>query len=109
MDAIVHIMYEVAGTAGAFSSTALIGVFGYNYSSFLSPILFTLAAFIWRYISNVQEENRIAEAAARGEALTALEKPESSGRGFFGAIGNAFHAFFKASESIAPSDYLRSS
>lgn len=96
MDAIVHIMYEVAGTAGAFSSTALIGIFGYNYSSFLSPILFTCAAIIWKFISNVQEENRIAEALAKGEDLATLEKPESSGRGFFGAIGNAFHAFFKA-------------
>lgn len=28
MDACVHILYEIAGTAGAFTSTALIGKFG---------------------------------------------------------------------------------
>ncbi len=43
MDAFVHVMYEVAGTTGAFTSTSLIGKMGYNYSAFLSPVLFTLA------------------------------------------------------------------
>jgi hypothetical protein len=58
MDAMVHILNEVAGTIGAFTSTALIAKFGYNYSYFLSPVLFCLAALTWAFISDVQAQNR---------------------------------------------------
>ncbi|KAE8229774.1 hypothetical protein CF326_g5248 [Tilletia indica] len=53
MDAFVHVMYEIAGTAGAFTSTALIGKLGYNYSSSLSPPLFAMAALAWTFISTL--------------------------------------------------------
>ncbi|KAF9258014.1 hypothetical protein L218DRAFT_1067629 [Marasmius fiardii PR-910] len=57
MDATVHILYEVAGTIGAFTSVSLISKFGYNYGSLLSPVFFTLAAIIWRFV----EEDKIPQ------------------------------------------------
>ncbi|KAJ7252640.1 hypothetical protein C8J57DRAFT_73292 [Mycena rebaudengoi] len=53
MDATVHVLYEVAGTVGAFTSTSLIQKFGYNYSAMFSPILFTAAAIVWACVSGV--------------------------------------------------------
>ena len=54
MDAIVHIFYEVSGTAAAFcTSLALIPALGTNYSFIITPILFTLAAITWYFISNL--------------------------------------------------------
>lgn len=44
MDALVHIFYEIAGTAGAFcTALALIPRFGNNYSFIITPIFFTCA------------------------------------------------------------------
>jgi MFS family permease len=51
MDATVHIFYEVAGTAGAFASSSAISRFGNNYSFFLTPVFFCIAAAIWIFIS----------------------------------------------------------
>ena len=94
MDAIVHVMYEVAGTAGAFTSTTLIGKFGYNYSAFLSPVFFTCAAIAWIFISDVQKENR--DSAAVNEDLAEFEQKDSEKKGFFAAVMSGFYAFFKS-------------
>ncbi|KAL7267559.1 hypothetical protein RUND412_009851 [Rhizina undulata] len=50
MDALVHIMYEVAGTAGAFMSSALATRLGDNYSILVTPIFFTCSAVIWYFL-----------------------------------------------------------
>jgi hypothetical protein len=50
MDAMTHILYEVAGTSGAFASSAAITRFGNNYSFMLSPIFFAIAGVIWFFI-----------------------------------------------------------
>jgi hypothetical protein len=48
MDALVHIFYEVSGTAGAFcTALALIPRLGNNYSFMVTPIFFALAAMVW--------------------------------------------------------------
>ncbi|EST05170.1 Major facilitator superfamily [Kalmanozyma brasiliensis GHG001] len=91
MDAFVHVMYEVAGTTGAFTSTSLIGKFGYNYSAFLSPVLFTLAACIWIWISSLgesqksEEESRLArvEVENRGLAMSMLDGVRAFGKAFY--------------------------
>jgi hypothetical protein len=97
MDAMVHILYEVAGTTGAFTSATLIGKFGYNYSSFMSPVLFFLAALSWAFISDVQEENR---AAAVGIETTALEEFErgdvDANTGYMKAVWRGARGFVKA-------------
>lgn len=53
MDALVHIFYEVAGTAGAFcTALGLIPRFGNNMSFLITPVLFTCASLVWVLMSN---------------------------------------------------------
>ena len=89
MDAFVHVMYEVAGTTGAFTSSALIGHFGYNYSAFLSPVLFTLAACAWIFISSLGESQR-------NEEESCLARVEVEKRGIFMSMVDGVRAFGKA-------------
>jgi MFS family permease len=54
MDALVHIFYEVAGTAAAFTTAlGLIPALGNNYAFIITPILFTMAAIVWFFINTV--------------------------------------------------------
>ena len=54
MDALVHIFYEVSGTAGAFcTALALIPKLGNNMSFLITPIFFTAAAIVWFFISSL--------------------------------------------------------
>jgi hypothetical protein len=62
MDALVHIFYEVAGTAGAFvTALVLIPRFGNNFSFIITPICFTTAAITWFFIeeSGFQKETTL--------------------------------------------------
>ncbi|SPO24395.1 uncharacterized protein UTRI_03663 [Ustilago trichophora] len=89
MDAFVHVMYEIAGTTGAFTSTSLIGHFGYNYSAFLSPVLFTCAAAIWIWISSLGESQRVEEESR-------LARVEVEQRGLLMSMVDGVRAFAKA-------------
>ncbi|KAK0549377.1 hypothetical protein OC845_003179 [Tilletia horrida] len=95
MDAFVHVCYEIAGTAGAFTSTALIGKLGYNYSSSLSPPLFALAALSWTFISTLGHTG-----AADRAALKDVEREElaAGGKraGYASQIIGGVRAFAKA-------------
>ncbi|KAH7125550.1 major facilitator superfamily domain-containing protein [Dendryphion nanum] len=65
MDAMVHIFYEVSGTAGAFcTALALIPRFGNNYSFIITPIMFLFASLAWFFIQEAgfQKERPLAEA-----------------------------------------------
>lgn len=53
MDALVHIMYEVAGTCGALASVKLIQVFGNNFSFLITPPLFFLGGVTWSFIDRL--------------------------------------------------------
>lgn len=65
MDALVHIFYEIAGVSGAFATgLGLIPHLGNNYSFIITPILFTLAAIVWFFISSlglIESNNRTDE------------------------------------------------
>ncbi|KAF1937236.1 hypothetical protein EJ02DRAFT_426792 [Clathrospora elynae] len=51
MDSLVHIFYEVSGTAGAFcTALALIPHFGNNFSFIITPIFFAAASILWYFI-----------------------------------------------------------
>ncbi|RDK44860.1 hypothetical protein M752DRAFT_274151 [Aspergillus phoenicis ATCC 13157] len=53
LDALVHIFYEIAGTAGAFcTALALIPHLGNNYSFLVTPICFTFAALAWSFLGD---------------------------------------------------------
>ncbi|CDZ96793.1 Major facilitator superfamily domain, general substrate transporter [Phaffia rhodozyma] len=73
MDAVIHVLYEVAGTTGAFTSPSLITKFGYNYSAFLSPIFFACAAIVWRTVSDVAS---LEEGKRTATQLEQLERDE---------------------------------
>ncbi|KAG5461465.1 MAG: hypothetical protein BJ554DRAFT_6337, partial [Olpidium bornovanus] len=55
LDSLVHIFYEVAGTAGALLSSYWIAYFNYGYSLAVIPVMFSLSALVWAKIrlSNV--------------------------------------------------------
>lgn len=72
MDASVHVLYEVAGTSGAFASSAAISRFGNNYSFLFSPIFFTFAAIFWTRVGNLKKP--ITESDESGAGLAVLEQ-----------------------------------
>ncbi|KKK18494.1 hypothetical protein P175DRAFT_0500756 [Aspergillus ochraceoroseus IBT 24754] len=62
LDALVHIFYEVSGTAGAFcTALALIPYFGNNYSFLITPVCFGLAAIVWFFLSDCGFQTQRAE------------------------------------------------
>lgn len=113
MDSIVHVMYEVAGTAGAFTSTSLIGLMGYNYrsaypdlffkrwsltsstSSFLSPILFSFAGLIWAFLPPVGSYKKLQESSRDSTNLAAIDRGDRKIH-YTRSVLNGLHAFTKA-------------
>jgi hypothetical protein len=85
MDALVHIFYEVAGTAGAFcTALGLIPALGNNMSFIITPICFTLAAITWYFVSNLNFKRP-------NEGLAAVDRPS-----YFMSVLNGFILFFKS-------------
>ena len=61
MDSLVHIFYEISGTAGAFcTALALIPHFGNNFSFIITPIFFAAASILWYFIqeAGIPKESR---------------------------------------------------
>ncbi|KAG5462255.1 MAG: hypothetical protein BJ554DRAFT_5444, partial [Olpidium bornovanus] len=56
MDSLVHICYEVAGTAGALLSATFISYFSYGYALSIIPVFYTAAAIVW-YRIKLDKEN----------------------------------------------------
>ncbi|UJR19700.1 hypothetical protein I4U23_022834 [Adineta vaga] len=66
MDALVHIFYEVSGTAGAFATAlGLIPRLGNNYAFIITPILFTMSGITWIFLGTLQFNK---SSSANGEA-----------------------------------------
>lgn len=85
MDAMVHIFYEVAGTAGAFcTALALIPAFGNNYSFIITPICFTFAAAVWFCISKLGHRSD----------MTPLERVEQRNQSYVKSITGSIWLFF---------------
>ena len=61
MDALVHILYEVAGTGGALLSVKLIQVFGNNFSFLITPPLFALAGLTWSFVDQLGYDTEAAK------------------------------------------------
>lgn len=51
MDSLVHVFYEIAGTSGAFLSTATIKFFGYVFSTGIVGGLFFLSSMLYALIN----------------------------------------------------------
>lgn len=55
MDSLVHIFYEVSGTAGAFTTAlGLIPRLGNNYAFIITPICFTASGIIWFFLGSLK-------------------------------------------------------
>ena len=84
MDSLVHIFYEIAGTAGSFcTGLGLIPRLGNNYAFIITPIFFTAASITWFFISNL---------AFTARDSTLVDKPES----YIKAVGLSFILFFES-------------
>lgn len=85
MDSLVHIFYEISGTAGAFcTALALIPHFGNNFSFVITPIFFAAASILWFFIQEpvVPQETR---------ALVLEDQPT-----YVRAVIGGFYLFFES-------------
>jgi MFS family permease len=83
MDATVHVFYEIAGTIGAFASSSAISRFGNNYSFFLTPVFFAVAAGFWVFISTLSFVSDTDKENVGLEEVDFMRK----GAGYFIQIG----------------------
>jgi len=84
MDALVHIFYEISGTAGAFTTAlALIPHFGNNFSFLITPIFFAAAAILWWFVQDDTERD--------AHALVLESQPT-----YIRAVIGGFYLFFES-------------
>ncbi|KAJ4403065.1 hypothetical protein N0V91_006812 [Didymella pomorum] len=84
MDSLVHIFYEVSGTAGAFcTALALIPHFGNNFSFIITPIFFAASSFLWFFIQ---------EAPALEQNSLFMEGQPT----YVKAVASGFYLFFES-------------
>ncbi|BGP40563.1 hypothetical protein JCM10449v2_004525 [Rhodotorula kratochvilovae] len=95
MDALVHVLYEVAGTSGAFASSAAISRFGNNYSFLFSPIFLTLAGVLWTRVS-VTKKVTHAHGDIDEVALAAVERADARHSNYFYKLLYGGFLFFKS-------------
>lgn len=85
MDSLVHIFYEISGTAGAFcTALALIPHFGNNYSFIITPIFFAAASILWFFIQE-------ASVPMDSRALILESQPT-----YVKAVIGGFYLFFES-------------
>lgn len=103
LDGFCHVCYEISGTAAAISSERLIDRFGYNYSSFLSPILFIMAAVSWWFLDVFKPGDAMMQQDVHYEGkqvspTTSIEKLpiDRTHTSLLDGWRKAFHGFLKA-------------
>ncbi|CAN9359570.1 unnamed protein product [Alternaria alternata] len=85
MDSLVHIFYEISGTAGAFcTALALIPRFGNNFSFIITPIFFAAASILWYFIQ---------EASIPKENTSLISESQPA---YVKAVINGFYLFFES-------------
>lgn len=93
MDSIVHIFYEITGTAGAFvTALVIIPQLGNNMAFIVTPVCFTISATIWFFISELDFKRTSSSSNSRKPSLGQKEKPA-----YWKA---AFHGLYLFGESI---------
>jgi hypothetical protein len=81
----VHILYEVAGTAGALLSVYMIKKFGNNFSFLITPPLFAVAGLCWWFVGTLGHQSP-AEAAR-------LQGVEHADKSYASSLVTGFKAF----------------
>ncbi|KAL1795834.1 hypothetical protein ACET3X_006058 [Alternaria dauci] len=85
MDSLVHIFYEISGTAGAFcTALALIPRFGNNFSFIITPIFFAAASILWYFIQ---------EGSMPRDSRSLFSESQPS---YVKAVINGFYLFFES-------------
>lgn len=85
MDALVHICYEVSGTAGSFcTALALIPAFGNNMSFIITPFFFAAAGVVWFFIQDF------------GFSRMRPEVEESHGTSYFASLVQSISLFHQS-------------
>lgn len=94
MDSVVHVFYEIAGTAGAFASSSAISRWGNNYSFFLTPVFFSVAGGVWLFISilNFKDSAGLAEELD-AQGLANVDSSKRPTNNFFVNVGRGFLGF----------------
>ncbi|KAL7414355.1 major facilitator superfamily domain-containing protein [Mrakia frigida] len=85
MDAIVHVLYEVAGTAGALLSVFMIKRYGNNYSFLITPPLFAVAGLAWWFVGTMGHVSPSQQVALDG-----IDKEHES---YFKSVATGVKAF----------------
>ncbi|KAL1957127.1 hypothetical protein VTO42DRAFT_6385 [Malbranchea cinnamomea] len=79
LDAMVHVFYEIAGTAGAFvTALVLIPQLGNNYSFIITPICFAAAGLAWYGVIDRPPIPSSSAAVGTGNGAAAASSPSSS-------------------------------
>ncbi|KAK0725861.1 major facilitator superfamily domain-containing protein [Lasiosphaeris hirsuta] len=66
LDSIVHIFYEITGTAGAFTTgLVIIPRLGNNMAFIITPVCFAVSAAIWFFISELDFQRKSTATTAR--------------------------------------------
>ncbi|KAK3364526.1 major facilitator superfamily domain-containing protein [Lasiosphaeria hispida] len=67
LDSIVHIFYEITGTAGAFTTgLVIIPRLGNNMAFIITPVCFAVSATVWFFISELDFQRESTTTATRG-------------------------------------------
>lgn len=95
MDSVVHIFYEVSGTAGALcTSLALIPALGNNMSFLITPILLTMASVTWKFIIP-PPRNQIPDSLESARFQN-MDRRKGFFKAFFGGMMDGVVLFFKS-------------
>ncbi|CZS98470.1 uncharacterized protein RCO7_04166 [Rhynchosporium graminicola] len=95
MDAIVHIFYEVSGTAGALlTSLLLIPKLGNNMSFIFTPILLSTAAAVWKFIIAPPRDESI-DGSERGR-FQSVQENSSHFKSIVDGLTEGVVVFFKS-------------
>lgn len=93
MDALVHILYMLAGTAGAYLSVVLLQSLGKNFGMIITPPLFVLAAICWRSVDGPEEKS-----STGGSLQEIVVGRHSYGRAVLGALKTFCRATYRGAQ-----------
>ncbi|KAK4153825.1 major facilitator superfamily domain-containing protein [Chaetomidium leptoderma] len=85
MDSLVHIFYEMSGTAGAFTTgLVIIPQLGNNMAFIITPVCFTISAITWFFVSELNFRRQKQPTGLRAREKPAYWKAAFSGLYLFG-------------------------
>lgn len=84
----VHVLYEVAGTAGALLSVYMIKKFGNNFSFLITPPLFAVAGLAWWFVGTLGH--------VTPKEMARLQGVEHADKSYASSLATGFKAFARS-------------